>query len=171
MDAAETNKLISGYLELATIELFHDIGADFACVERNTSLPDITAIIGFAGTGIAGSLALCTSHDCLSELAKLGNTKMTEDWLGELSNQLLGRVKRRLSPHGASFGLSTPVVISGDRLRLSASAQVKPPISTCVASSLGRAEVWLEIEFRDGFTLTDQPEEDGSLIEGEALLF
>lgn len=171
MEEAQTNALITGYLELSTIELLRDVGAEFHGQPHTDWLPDITAIIGFAGTGTAGSLALCTSHSCLSGLAKLGKTEMSEDWLGELSNQLLGRVKRRLAPHGVVFGLSTPVVISGEKLRLSASDQKKRTMSCCVESSLGRAEIWFEIEFRDGFVLTDQGEDDGSLIEGEALLF
>lgn len=171
MDAAQTHALILSYLEQSTVELLRDIGADFAPCAHGGWLPDITAIIGFAGTGVAGSLAFCTSHDCLSNLAKLAKTQMSEDWLGELSNQLLGRVKRRLSPHGASFGLGTPVVISGDRLRLSGGEQTKSSLITSVKSELGTAEIWLDVEFRDGFELSEQPEADGSLIEGEALLF
>lgn len=171
MDADRLHSLLHGHLKDCAVELLRDIGAEFAEAERGDWLPDITAIIGFAGEGIAGSLALSTSHSCLGGLAKLGKTEMSEDWLGELSNQLLGRMKRRLASHGASFGLSTPVVIAGERLRLSTGAQ-KEPIAQCALSSdLGRVQVLLEIDFRDGFALTDESVEDGSLIEGEALLF
>ncbi len=171
MDAAEVNALFTGYIEQSTIELLADIGTQFQSAAVTTWLPDITAIIGFAGQGIAGSLALGTSNNCLAALGKLGRAELPEDWLGELSNQLLGRVKRRLSPHGAVFGLGTPVVISGDRLRVSAGVEKTPALHCAVESDIGRVEVWFEFEFRDGFVLKDQAEEDGSLIEGEALLF
>jgi hypothetical protein len=172
MDEAQTKALITGYLELSTIELLRDVGASFNVLTTpGPWLPDTTAIIGFAGAHMAGSLAFCTSHDCLKSLARLGNTEMSEDWLGELSNQLLGRVKRRLAPHGAAFALSTPVVISGDRLRVSAGVQSRSSLGIRLESNLGHVEVWFEAEFRDGFTLSDQPQDDGTLIEGEALLF
>lgn len=171
MDAARLHTLLHDHLRDCSLELLRDIGAEFTEADASSWLPDITAIIGFAGDGIAGSLALSTSHSCLGGLAKLGNTEMSEDWLGELSNQLLGRMKRRLASHGASFGLSTPVVIAGERLRLS-TGQQKEPIARCaLGSDIGRVQVLLEIDFRDGFALTEESVEDGSLIEGEALLF
>jgi len=171
MDPAETQTLLFTYLERSAVELLSDVGAGFAPTEASDWMPDITAILGFAGTGIAGSVALCTSAACLTALAQLGQTKMSEDWLGELSNQLVGRFKRRLSPHGASFSLGTPVVVLGERLRLAARDARKRSLAICLESSIGRVEIWLEIEFRDGFALSPQPEADGSLIEGEALLF
>lgn len=171
MDTAQTNVLITGYLEQSAIELLHDIGAEFALAAHSEWLPDTAAIIGFAGEGMAGSLALSTSHECLVALAKLGNTEMSEDWLGELSNQLLGRVKRRLAPHGASFSLGTPVVITGDRLRLSQSIKKHSALSCVLDASIGRVEVWFDVEFRGEFSLSEQLKDDGALIEGEALLF
>jgi CheY-specific phosphatase CheX len=171
MDTDQTNTLITSYIELSTVELLHDIGAEFTLTPHTDWLPDTAAIIGYAGEGVAGSLCLSTSHDCLTELAKLGNTQMSEDWLGELSNQLLGRVKRRLAPHGASFSLGTPVVITGERLRLTQNIRKNKALLVCLESKIGRVEIWFEIEFRGGFLLCEQPKEDGSLIEGEALLF
>lgn len=171
MNPAETHALLYSYLEQSAVELFADVGEKFTPTESSDWLPDITSILGFAGTGIAGSVALCTSANCMNALAALGKTQMSEDWLGELSNQLVGRFKRRLSPHGASFGLGTPVVVLGDKLRLATRDARKRSLAICLEASIGRVEIWLEIEFRDGFVLSPQPEADGSLIEGEALLF
>jgi CheY-specific phosphatase CheX len=96
---------------------------------------------------------------------------MTEDWLGELSNQLLGRVKRRFALHGASFSLGTPVVITGERLRLKQGMKAKNTLSCSLEAPIGRIEVWIEVELRGGFEFSENTESDGSLIEGEALLF
>jgi CheY-specific phosphatase CheX len=171
MDTAHTNATIVSYLEVSSIELLRDIGVEFGAAAPSDWLPDTAAIIGFAGDGIAGSLALSTSHSCLTELAKIGNAQMIEDWLGELSNQLLGRVKRRFAPHGASFSLGTPVVITGDHLRLTRSMKVKNTLTVSLEAPIGRVEVWIEVEFRGGFEFSEQTHDDGSLIEGEALLF
>jgi CheY-specific phosphatase CheX len=171
MNPADTQVPLREYLLQSTIELFTDIGAVFAPVEKSDWMPDITAVLGFAGGGIAGSIAVCTCNDCLKGLASLGQTEMGEDWLGELSNQLAGRFKRRLAPHGATYSLGTPVVIMGERLRLTVGAARDRAQVLSLESKLGRVEVWLELEFRDGFELSAQPKEDGTLIEGEALLF
>lgn len=171
LDAAQTQNLLRDYLQQSAIELLSDIGAQF---EANAVLewtPEVVAILGFAGTDIAGSVALCTSQACLDALAKLGQATLPEDWLGELSNQLAGRFKRRLAPHGATFGLGTPVILLGERLRLAARAKGEGALSVHLESSIGQVVVWLEIEFRNGFALAAQPTDDGTLIEGEALLF
>jgi CheY-specific phosphatase CheX len=96
---------------------------------------------------------------------------MPEDWLGELTNQLVGRFKRRVVAHGVDFSLGTPTLISGDRLHVLAGASHKHPLTTCLQSEIGRVEIWLEFELRDGCELSDEPQDDGSLVEGEALLF
>jgi CheY-specific phosphatase CheX len=172
MAPTETQTLIHGYLQQSAIELLADVGMTVVPAAGSDWMPDITAILGFAGPGIAGSIALCTSTRCLHALAELANTRLPEDWLGELANQLAGRFKRRLSPHGATFGLGTPVVVAGDRLRLTACDARKRSLTTvCLESSIGRFELWLEIEFLEGFELSPQPKADGALVEGEALLF
>jgi CheY-specific phosphatase CheX len=171
LDAAQTQDLLRDYLQQSAIELLSDSGAQFETNEAFEWTPEVVAILGFAGTDIAGSVALCTSHECLDELARLGHATLPEDWLGELSNQLAGRFKRRLAPHGASFGLSTPVILLGDRLRLAARTKSDGALSAHLDSSIGQVVVWLEIEFRNGFALAAQPKDDGTLIEGEALLF
>jgi CheY-specific phosphatase CheX len=73
------------------------------------------AVIGFGGETLRGSLVLdfpaaviTRTHPRKSEIdADL------EDWVGELANLLLGRVKARLLPYDAVIQLSTPLVVSG----------------------------------------------------------
>lgn len=171
MDTAKTQALLQTYITQSAIDLLSDIGASFQEVPGSDWLPDITAIIGIAGETVAGSVALCSSAECLAELSKLGNTNMPEDWLGELANQLVGRFKRRISPHGALFSLGTPTVIVGERLRLAAGRARQRSIVVRLQSSIGRVEIWLEFELRDGCELSAEPQDDNGLLEGEALLF
>lgn len=170
MDHQQSREILATNLEGCALDLFSDVGAEFTKAPVVDWLPDLTSVIGFAGSGVAGALALWSSTGCLNALADLGHAQSPEDWLGELSNQLLGRVKRRLAPYGAVFDLGTPVVVAGHRLRMSSNRPTER-IRVALECSAGRLEVWLEMEFRDGFQLSDEPAEDDGLAEGEALLF
>jgi CheY-specific phosphatase CheX len=170
MDQQQSRAILSANLETCALELFQDVGAEITRAPEADWLPDLTSVIGFAGHGVAGALALWSSNGCLRFLAELGHAQSPEDWLGELSNQLLGRVKRRLAPYGAVFDLGTPIVVAGERLRLP-SHRATEQVRVSLESPAGKLEVWLEMEFRDGFQLSDEPTADDGLAEGEALLF
>jgi chemotaxis protein CheX len=45
-------------------------------------------------------------------------TQDLADWAGEMTNQLLGRLKNRLSPLGLDFSVGSPIVLHGDHLHL-----------------------------------------------------
>lgn len=171
MEKADTQALLQTYITQSALALLRDLGAAFELTEPTEWLPEITAVLGIAGPSVAGSIALSTSEQCLLRLAELGSSTMPEDWLGELANQLVGRFKRRISPHGASFSLGTPTVIIGERLRMAVGVARKRSIVVRLQSSIGRIEIWLEFELRDGCELSAEPKEDDALIEGEALLF
>ncbi len=171
MDKPETQALLQALITQSAVELLSDIGAEFRATESSDWLPDITAIIGIAGEAVAGSVALCSSSECLAGLAKLGNAMLPEDWLGELANQLVGRFKRRVSCHGAVFSLGTPTVVVGERLRVVIGRARQRSIVVRLQSPMGRVEVWLEFNLRKGHELSAEPMEDGTLAEGQALLF
>jgi CheY-specific phosphatase CheX len=172
MNTAETHVLLENYITQSARELFLDVsGFAFEPVEKSDGFPEITAVLGIAGSRVAGSATLGTSTICLAALAAKANSDMPEDWLGELANQLVGRFKRRIVAHGVDFSLGTPTLISGERLHVLVSLSHKPPLTVHLQSAIGRVEIWLEFELRDGCELSAEPQDDGSLIEGEALLF
>jgi len=172
MNTAETQALLERYITQSTQELFLDVsGFAFELIASSNWFPQITAVLGIAGSGVAGSATLGTSTSCLATLAARANSDLPEDWLGELTNQLVGRFKRRIVPHGVEFSLGTPTLISGEQLRVLASFAHKPPLTVHLQSEIGRLEIWLEFELRDGYELSAEPQDDGSLIEGQALLF
>jgi CheY-specific phosphatase CheX len=170
MDQERSLEILASSVETCAIELFRDAGAEFGRAPVADWLPDLTSVIGFAGHGVAGALALWASNGSIAFLAEVAHAQSAEDWLGELSNQLLGRIKRKLAPYGAVFDLGTPVVVAGEKLRVMShrpTAAVRIPLT----SAAGNVEVSFEMEFRDGFQLSDEPAEDEALAEGEALLF
>jgi hypothetical protein len=88
------------------------------------------------------------------------------DWVGELSNQLVGRLKAKLMARGATIALSTPVVLRGVRLSPLPRTDVAPVVFD---SPAGRVLVWVEVEIEDDFQLGEERALQAS--EGELLVF
>jgi len=82
---------------------------------------DFAATIGFTVGEAGGALALVTSAALVRKTyPQTGAAEVTPhdigDWIGELSNQLLGRIKNRLAEYSVDINLSTPVVVTGQCL-------------------------------------------------------
>lgn len=78
--------------------------------------------IGFTSDILPGALVLIASRSVV-ESSLPANLKMSTlddeilaDWTGELSNQLLGRLKSRFCAAGVDITLSTPTVFAGKDL-------------------------------------------------------
>ncbi len=113
----------------ATTELFESIGVenpkekDPANTFSDGKIMNY-AVIGFAGMEMKGTFVLTTDGDFLlkthpnnaMDLPIEENDKT--DWLGELSNQLLGRFKNLILKHGADFGITSPTVIKGQEVMI-----------------------------------------------------
>ena len=126
----------------------------------------LCGIIGFTGDDLRGSLMLACSREPL-ELAQDGGDVSMRDWLAELTNQLLGRVKNRLLAFGTVIHCSTPVVLGGERIAPIASQ----PLGHLFTADGGVVSVWFDTEVRADFVLS--PLDDLSVLgqEGDALLF
>ena len=135
---------------------------------------DAVGVIGFTGTGLRGTLVIATSSglvarmEPLTGMAHIPLRDRIRDWVGELSNLVLGRVKVGLGHHGVVVGLSTPVAFTGEHLRLGA-VQVSRTRSWDFASPEGEVRVWLEAEIEENVLLVSIPGPD--LTAGEPVLF
>ena len=83
-----------------------------------------TGIIGLAGDLITGSLAITCKEDLLMKThpniamgMPVGQEDLT-DWLGEIANQMLGRIKNLVLEYGVSFSLSAPTVVKGQSINV-----------------------------------------------------
>lgn len=107
------------------IDLFSSLGEK---ISYEGAEPDTTnknamfshsGIIGFAGTEMRGALSICCSSEVLSKthpMAKVESNLSEDhigDWMGEIANQLLGRVKNAVLRYGVEFNLSTPTIVRG----------------------------------------------------------
>ena len=136
----------------------------------------LCSVIGFTGRDVRGTLVLALTE----ELSGLSNPiagsspgarsdRATQrDWVGELSNQLLGRIKIELLRRGVEIYLNLPAVLLGQHLAPLPRAQLKP-LKFTLAN--GAAAVWIELEARPGFTIEAADGDDQGPGAGDALLF
>ncbi|CAN5590767.1 hypothetical protein BH11MYX1_BH11MYX1_16690 [soil metagenome] len=160
---------IADIVQRATIELFSHYAVDIGPL-AGTGTPTqhlaLCGVIGFTGPDMRGSLMLGCSLEPL-QLARGGGEMTMRDWLAELTNQLLGRVKNRLIGLGVDFCTSTPVVLGGERIA---------PVSSQSAGHLftadgGLVSVWFDTAIRPDLEL-DTADDPGAVpIEGSTLLF
>jgi hypothetical protein len=78
------------------------------------------SFISLDASNLKGSLALSIPEVLLSRShpARATAPEDTADWLAELANLALGRIKSRLLVYDVSIALSTPIIISSTELRL-----------------------------------------------------
>lgn len=79
----------------------------------------VAGIIGFAGEGFGGTVAIRASSSvvrrCLPSAAEVSPGELG-DCIGELSNQLLGRAKNKVLRFGVRFGLTPPTYAVANEL-------------------------------------------------------
>lgn len=156
----------------ATVELFSSAGVEIAAATVTPAL-DRVAVIGFGGGGLRGSLGLGVSSALLEKVVVPGRevgARLHDDWLSEMSNQLLGRVKNRLLRHGVTIAIALPMVLRGLRVELvGASNELWAyPFD----SEGGPLCVWLDVLADPQFTLAAASDEGLDIpSEGDVILF
>jgi hypothetical protein len=126
----------------------------------------LSGVIGFAGSDMRGTLLLAMTSGLLEDLSPISASM--RDWIAELSNQLLGRIKNQLLRFGTEIFTTTPSVLRGELLTpLPRSALAGHRFE----SARGVASVWLDTEIRDGFSLGTPVAGDVAAAEGESLFF
>lgn len=129
----------------------------------------LCGVMGFCGRQLRGALVLATTREPL-EVTNPGGVTSQRDWICELANQLMGRVKNRLLALGVEIHLATPAGLSGENLCPSPGRLRAPQV---FAAGNGFACVWIDCELAEGFELPASPGPGASptLAEGETLLF
>lgn len=143
----------------------------------------VAAQLDFTGEQLGGSLYLVCSREVVERSYPLHGPDYEpvehdamQDWVGELSNQLLGRVKNRLVPYGVRILLNTPLALPAACLaeHLGAEAQ-GPPALALWQHFLGAGHpVWVRLvahAFCDKILLADPIPDSGTAEEGSLELF
>ncbi len=114
--------------------------------QNNENNFNMIAIIGFSGKDIKGSLGFAAAENLIHEsyYGETLNPEMIDDWLGEIANQLLGRLKNILLVYGLDVHLSTPMVLHG--LNITVGGGSKKIHRTPFKSNMGNSAVWVKIK-------------------------
>jgi hypothetical protein len=162
--AAQITDLLAG----SCVELFDAYGVKLAAngsawVTNNEPL--LSGVIGFVGSRVRGTCLLASTEALVTAACPPGGRP--RDWVGELTNQLMGRLKSKLVARELTVELSTPIVLSGVRIQPLPKATLEP---TVLSTDGGSVLVWLELETTPDFVLgSERHGLSGS--EGEVLLF
>jgi hypothetical protein len=129
----------------------------------------VCGVMGFGGKLMRGALVLAATSEPLERTNPEGFGSQ-RDWVCELANQLMGRMKNRLLTAGVEILLATPAGLSGVNLSPNQSKLRAPQV---FGAANGFVCVWIDCESADGFELRTSPAASGeaALPEGETLLF
>lgn len=127
----------------------------------------VCGVMGFAGKQMRGSLVMVATREPL-EVTNPGGVTSQRDWVCELANQLMGRIKNRLLALDVEILLATPAGLSGDNL---SPGKLRAP--QVFAAGSGYVCVWIDCETSEGFELPTSPPRavEAAVPEGETLLF
>ena len=125
----------------------------------------LSGVIGFVGAGLRGTCLLVANRTPI-ELSS-PQKEHTRDWVGELTNQLVGRLKRKFLGFGLEVALTTPVVLSGVHLRPMPRRELSPRVFSTESGSI---MVWVEVEAEPGFEFGPAVS-DSTSAEGDVLMF
>jgi len=153
----------------ACIELFGAYGVELVDSGTRWELSDepvLSGVMGFVGSRLRGTCLLASAAGPLAAACPQGGR--VRDWIGELTNQLVGRVKTKLLARGVEVALTTPIILSGARLQ---PVPRGPLLPTVFSSSSGFVLVWIEAEAAGDVEFgSEHPRRENS-GEGDILLF
>lgn len=167
----ENRAVFRELLESSCVQLFEAYGVHLRAnpVANPADLAEISmvGVIGFTSPQLRGTLVLATTDGPLAESNRV--MAPARDWIAELSNQLLGRLKNRLLAYGIEVQLSTPLSLRGNQLRLVTHDQALEPDT--FTSATGHVAVWLDAELHPDLVLHRPSSAPEVQAEGETLLF
>jgi CheY-specific phosphatase CheX len=163
---AETRALVQQIAERACTQLFEAYGVKLKRVDPSASpiLPVcLSGLVGFSGPGIRGASILAASESPIARSNPVDGS--LADWIAELANQLVGRIKNQLLLNGADVYATTPIVLPGDHIAPMRRLDITPLV---FSADEGSVFVWIELETQPEFQLGMPCE---VINEGEAVLF
>lgn len=131
----------------------------------------LCAVIGFTGPWLCGAAMIAADNALIAAACPVPGTS-DRDWLAELANQLLGRVKNRLLPYGVEVYASTPVVLRGDRIAPLGRDGTLPGVMFQTTTGY-RVTVWIDHTVLDASKLDRLSRGEATDIprEGDVILF
>jgi len=159
-------RLLTDLAHEACVGLFEAYGVELRATEWD-ALPrgplSLTSIVGFGGEAIHGSCVLAANATSIAETKQVDVP--LREWVSELGNQLVGRIRNRLLSHGVEVYQSSTVVIRSESMAPLPSRAFVP---LAFESKTGQVFVWVDLEIEEGFRFGEPAQ---AMEEGAGILF
>lgn len=132
MASSEIVKALENVLRASATEFFsttdqlsaYKVGQSMTSGSSETLSVSFASVIGYAGDEIKGSLVTVCEGELLNKShpnhamgMPVGEAEVL-DWVGEVANQLLGRIKNKLASAGVKFAMGTPTTVTGKSMQI-----------------------------------------------------
>jgi hypothetical protein len=153
---------------LACVELFEAYGTKLERIDANVDNVTLMycGVGGFLGRELRGVCLLATTEQPLAQSDRVGGEP--RDWAGELTNQLIGRIKNKLAAHGTKVLVNIPVVVQGKHIAPLPRRELVP---ICFRASDGYVFLWVDTEASSTLALARVRDSEVPIAEGDTLLF
>jgi CheY-specific phosphatase CheX len=123
----------------------------------------LSAIVGFGGKAIQGTCVLAATDAAIEETKQVDVP--LREWIAELGNQLVGRIRNRLLSHGVEVYQTATVVLRSESMAPLPSRAFVP---LAFESATGQVFVWVDIETEAGFCFGEPAQ---AMEEGAGIIF
>jgi hypothetical protein len=120
---ADTRAALDTMIQGSAVDLFHSFGLAVAPVERSQQRPeqlqspDLGGMISFVGRGFSGTLTVGVPPAVFAMIKQDPLRPYSgRDWVREVTNQLLGRVKSRLIQFRVTLQAGLPTTMGRDAI-------------------------------------------------------
>ena len=178
MDEDPKNQLRAS-LEDTVAEFFRDYGVECSTVSEpppSLAAPELGSIVGFRGEQVRGGLAFVAPVDLVAATLPVAPDatrleSQLRDWSGEMANQLVGRLKNKLSARSLDFEVGMPASFGSAKIRFAPQPSAQGTSCACYVTKTG-ARVYLDCSYLEIVPRAgDETDSFSPLGEGEVLLF
>lgn len=153
--------------------------ADASAPRHAPPAASFAASLGFTADQLRGTLVLIAPESAIAKVlppelaAGASSPDALADWVSELANQLVGRVKNKLLRYGVTVTLSVPSVFRAESLRCYPRKTSLSVGATSIQLTARMAEfdAWFDVEVQSDVTFVERASISAPPSEGELVLF
>lgn len=169
MNIEQLNQLNRWFYDAAT-GICQTFAFQYRPLEEPVDMFENIAVIGFSGDSIRGTVGVAASEEVIDatfgEEAGDISTVMRLDSLGEIVNQLMGRLKNQFYRQGVDVTIATPLAFRGLRITVGGTLQ-DTFLRWDFSTPQGSIVAWLDCYSEPDLVFEERDEEvseEGSLI-------
>jgi hypothetical protein len=171
-DAVNHRQVLTRITFEATRKLFDELGVSVrerAGLQGTGATPMVYGgVIELNGKGVRGRMTLASSGEPLAATKPVANGG-DRDWLAELTNQLMGRIKNQLLLYAVEVTFGSPVTLRAEHLEARDRGKDPPLV---FEGGGGFVQVWLDVQLDRTFQMRDRPDPKlGGPEQGRIVLF